>query len=872
MPKKGNAAKQEAAALRSAQKQAKQELKAAKKEMKQPGGEQSQLEALMSSADRDLAKRVKAVGVHPCGEPSPRSYYTLSVAPSGAVYLFGGEITEGKDSTVTREMFRYTPPRAGVGGVEGSAKESPTRKRGKGVEKDETNFPNELPDSELNLMGSPPYPAATAQGPSPVAPQPDEADEVVGPMGAWKRIDCPTAPKPRCSHQTVCYKGSLYMFGGEFAAGDQFFHFRDFWRFDLKSNTWEEVKAMGQSPSARSGHRMVVWRNRLVLFGGFHDTFRETKYHNDLYLYSFSAMKWEKVNFPTTANIPCARSGFQMVAHSDGVYVSGGYSKVKNTSRSAQGKIHTDTWFLHLKPISEKAEVPGRPEWQRLSHKGVNMAKRSGAQMVGYKNLGVTFGGVQDEDKGGVTLTSVFFNDIHALDMDRRRWYRMDQQLFKRKQEKAAKRKAKTGNLGEGGEEGGGKTRQQEEAGESNCVENEKDGNHKDDAEGDEGDDAGSAESRDVSGWSEELSSSQTQAIGSEGTLLPAPGGGVVTAGAGGSVLSTMLAQESTGLTSVAAIRAACVEAEWKIPLPRFNPQLAMISGNRLLVMGGVVEVGHKISLTLDDIWTFTLSGGSAATPSSRWQCVSRGTVPQRIASLNELEANSEDDSDSCEEDSDETEEGDSDFSDYESDGLSEVSDSDEVGDSVTDEEERDKRPSEASKTTVASSSAALPPSMSKRQKKNAKKRKEERILTWSEILKNEILAVCPGISQPEEEEKLNEYFQRTKHEWVSKMVEVMEAKEETLFKDTAQQESGDVVTMTNVIEGGFKLADLSNKELSERAFQVAGVYHVEIVGERSKQDEARVRGGGAASSKGKSSSEAAVDSSSGRLVADIKL
>eukprot|EP00923_Selenidium_pygospionis_P048546 GHVN01083490.1.p1 GENE.GHVN01083490.1~~GHVN01083490.1.p1 ORF type:complete len:342 (-),score=92.32 GHVN01083490.1:1309-2301(-) len=330
-----------------------------------------------------------------------------------------------------------------------------------------------------------------------------------------------------------------------------------------------------------------------------------------------------------------------------------------------------------------------------------------------------------------------------------------------------------------------------------------------------------------------------------------------------------MLAQESTGLTSVAAIRAACVEAEWKIPLPRFNPQLAMISGNRLLVMGGVVEVGHKISLTLDDIWTFTLSGGSAATPSSRWQCVSRGTVPQRIALLNELEANSEDDSDSCEEDSDASEEGDSDFSDYESDGLSEASDSAEVGDSDTDEDEKDKRPSEASKTTVASSSAALPPSMSKRQKKNAKKKKEERILTWSEILKNEILAVCPDMSQPEEEEKLNEYFQRTKQQWVSKMVEVMEGKEETLFKE---QESGDVVATINMIEGGFKLADLSNKELSERAFQVAGVYHVEIVGERSKQDEARVRGGGGASSKGKSSSEAAVDSSSGRLVADIKL
>ena len=30
---------------------------------------------------------------------------------------------------------------------------------------------------------------------------------------------------------------------------------------DLKTNVWTEIKATGDLPSARSGHRMVVWKS-----------------------------------------------------------------------------------------------------------------------------------------------------------------------------------------------------------------------------------------------------------------------------------------------------------------------------------------------------------------------------------------------------------------------------------------------------------------------------------------------------------------------------------------------------------------------------------------------------------------------------------
>lgn len=58
-----------------------------------------------------------------------------------------------------------------------------------------------------------------------------------------------------------------------------------------KTNAWENLEMNGKTPSARSGHRMVVWRNQLVLFGGFYETSRETKWFNDLYVMNFQDLK-----------------------------------------------------------------------------------------------------------------------------------------------------------------------------------------------------------------------------------------------------------------------------------------------------------------------------------------------------------------------------------------------------------------------------------------------------------------------------------------------------------------------------------------------------------------------------------------------------
>ena len=92
---------------------------------------------------------------------------------------------------------------------------------------------------------------------------------------SWRTVDSPNSPPPRSSHQIVAVRDSVYLFGGEYSTTDQFYHYKDLWRYDVPSNVWEVIEARGEAPSQRSGHRLAVWRHYIVCFGGFYDVSRE---------------------------------------------------------------------------------------------------------------------------------------------------------------------------------------------------------------------------------------------------------------------------------------------------------------------------------------------------------------------------------------------------------------------------------------------------------------------------------------------------------------------------------------------------------------------------------------------------------------------
>lgn len=93
----------------------------------------------------------------------------------------------------------------------------------------------------------------------------------------WREYKSGTAPAPRSSAAGVAGAGlaeggGILIFGGEYASPTQtsFHHYRDMWLFSCKTHSWEKID-FKRGPTGRSGHRMVLWKNYVILFGGFID-------------------------------------------------------------------------------------------------------------------------------------------------------------------------------------------------------------------------------------------------------------------------------------------------------------------------------------------------------------------------------------------------------------------------------------------------------------------------------------------------------------------------------------------------------------------------------------------------------------------------
>ncbi len=324
----------------------------------------------------------------------PRGNFSFTLAPtSNDIYMFGGEYFNGVENIVFDELLCWNP----------DAKSQ--------------NLKDEERDQEKGKETH----------------------------GVWKRIISPQPrPPARCSHSCVFYNNALYVFGGELASADSYHHYRDLWKFDLKTNLWTEVKPRNKGgPSSRSGHRALVWRHYMLIFGGFHEAVREApRWFNDLHVYDFSTNSWIECSYSKLATIPPERSAFNfgIINGSDVAFVSGGYSKLRNplsdsSGRKSEGLAHTDCWALHLKGL----ESGKTPTWERLSRKGEYPGQRSGTGCAIWKNKMLIYGGVQDEEFENHRVKSVFYDELFAFDMERRRWFRLN--LKKKASEKRRRRK-----------------------------------------------------------------------------------------------------------------------------------------------------------------------------------------------------------------------------------------------------------------------------------------------------------------------------------------------------------------------------------------------------------------------------------------------
>ena len=243
--------------------------------------------------------------------------------------------------------------------------------------------------------------------------------------GEWSEIKSPGGPPSRSAHQAAFVSaggGQLWVFGGEFTSPSesQFYHYRDLWCFHFSSRRWEKVTAAG-GPSARSGHRMILFKKQLLVFGGFHDNLRDCKYFNDLHSFDLETRSWKKL--VTSGPEPTARSASQMFPTSDGrVVLFGGYCKEK-VKKVEKGVTLVDMFLLS----PDKHDSSGSKwRWQLVKQVGQRPSKRTGmCNTVGRDGRIFLFGGVMDMEAAGEESDDDsddedgnFFNELYSVEVE----------------------------------------------------------------------------------------------------------------------------------------------------------------------------------------------------------------------------------------------------------------------------------------------------------------------------------------------------------------------------------------------------------------------------------------------------------------------
>lgn len=368
---------------------------------------------------------------------------------------------------------------------------------------------------------------------------------------AWTKFESPNRPPPRSSHAVAVHKNMMYIFGGEFSnpSLSQYRHYRDLWRLDLEDMSWERIEIRG-GPSARSGHRMCVANNRLIVFGGFFDTGFENQYLNDLcYIdLSLDQLIWTKVETSAVDVVPSRRSGFQWVVNGTDVILYGGYFKealkkakaVTHKGKKKGGSAVEESMVAQGMVLSDMYKLSAiNMKWSKVKRNGYGPARRAGFSMIRHKTNAVVFGGVED-DETEENIESIFYNDLFGFNLEKKKWYPMT--LRRKKTKKGKRRKARH------------------------------------------------SEAMVVEETAENVDSKPTEDV---------------------QMLDVDESQgpeddEGTELDTDSLEAALLSERHELMPCPRFNAAVA-VQKNVLYIMGGSIEKGQQ-EITLDDIWAIDLN------------------------------------------------------------------------------------------------------------------------------------------------------------------------------------------------------------------------------------------------------------------------
>ncbi len=134
------------------------------------------------------------------------------------------------------------------------------------------------------------------------------------------------APSPRTSFSMVASpvrEDNLIMFGGERFTGDKGEFYADLYEFHTEKRTWTRY-ASTIRPAPRSSHAVAVYKHWMYLFGGefSNPSLSQYKHFKDLWRLDLTDMEWERIDI---RGGPTARSGHRMAVARGKLFVFGGF-------------------------------------------------------------------------------------------------------------------------------------------------------------------------------------------------------------------------------------------------------------------------------------------------------------------------------------------------------------------------------------------------------------------------------------------------------------------------------------------------------------------------------------------------------------------
>jgi len=124
-----------------------------------------------------------------------------------------------------------------------------------------------------------------------------------------KTKDC---PQGRLCHSGVVHDDKMYVYGGHITQpSSEFFHDvkQDMYEYSFGTREWAIVP--GTIAPKRTEHSAVVWKDSMIIFGGYSGV----GYENSVFSYNYRTREWTLLD--AKGEIPTARSAHTAVLYND---------------------------------------------------------------------------------------------------------------------------------------------------------------------------------------------------------------------------------------------------------------------------------------------------------------------------------------------------------------------------------------------------------------------------------------------------------------------------------------------------------------------------------------------------------------------------